>query len=53
MPFLLEEKHGRETMVIPVDFSGGMEIYSMIKDVINTLDIGILGECCSKNVQLQ
>ena len=47
----LEEKHGRETLVIVVDFSGGMEIYSMIKDQLDTLDIGILGECCPRQKQ--
>ena len=39
-----EEKFGRETQVIPVDFSGGLEIYTMINDQLSDLDIGVLGE---------
>ena len=39
-----EEKFGRETRVIPVDFSGGLEIYTMISDQLSDLDIGVLGE---------
>jgi len=42
-----EEKYGRDTLVISVDFSGGMEIYNMIKDQLKTLDIGILGKLYS------
>ena len=38
-----EEKYGREVVVIPVDFSDGMEIYPNIAERLNDLDIGVLG----------
>ena len=38
-----EEKYGREVVVIPVDFSDGMEIYPNIAEQLNDLDIGVLG----------
>ena len=37
------EKYGREVVVIPVDFSDGMEIYPNIAERLNDLDIGVLG----------
>ena len=37
------EKYGREVVVIPVDFSDGMEIYPNIAEQLNDLDIGVLG----------
>ena len=40
---LTEEKYSREVVVIPVDFSDGMEIYPNIAEQLNDLDIGILG----------
>jgi hypothetical protein len=40
---LTEEKYGREVVVIPVDFSDGMEIYPNIAERLNDLDIGVLG----------
>ena len=40
---LTEEKYGREVVVIPVDFSDGMEIYPNIAEQLNDLDIGVLG----------
>ena len=41
--FISEEKFGRVTRVISVDFSGGLDIYTMIGDQLNDLDIGVLG----------
>ena len=40
---LTEEKYDREVLVIPVDFSDGMEIYPNIAEQLNDLDIGDLG----------
>ena len=37
-----EEKYGHEVVVIPVDFSDGMEIYPNIAEQLNDLDIGVL-----------
>lgn len=39
-----EEKHGRESVVIPVDFSGGIDIYKNTQEQIKDFEIGILGE---------
>ena len=39
-----EEKYGREVRTIPVDFSGGFEIYPQIAENLQDLDIGVLGE---------
>jgi len=52
MPFVLEEKYGRETLVVPVDFSKGLEIYSEIANQISHLDVGMLSksvEPCTLN----
>ena len=38
-----EEKYSRDTLVIPVDFSGGLEIYDTIAEQIKDLQIGVLG----------
>ena len=40
----VEEKFGTETLVIPVDFSDGFEIYEVIAEKIKDLDIGVLSE---------
>lgn len=40
----IEQKYGRETLIIPVDFSHGMEIYPSLAKQLKDLDIGILGE---------
>ena len=40
---LTEEKYSREVVVIPIDFSDGMEIYPNIAEQLNDLDIGVLG----------
>jgi hypothetical protein len=40
---LTEEKYDHEVVVIPVDFSDGLEIYPNITEQLNDLDIGILG----------
>ena len=42
--FSLEEKFGRDSLVIAVDFSEGLEIYDAISDKLSKLDIGILGK---------
>ena len=42
--FSPEEKYGREVRIIPVDFSGGSEIYPQIAENLQDLDIGVLGE---------
>ena len=47
---LTEEKYGREVVVIPVDFSDGMEIYPNIAERLNDLDIGVLGTQLTKKV---
>ena len=39
-----EEKYGREVRIIPVDFSGGPEIYPRIAEELQDLDIGLLGK---------
>ena len=39
-----EEKYGREVRIIPVDFSGGSEIYPQIAENLQDLEIGVLGE---------
>ena len=40
---LTEEKYGHEIVVIPVDFSDGIEIYPNIAERLNDLDIDVLG----------
>ena len=45
MCFVSEEKFGRESRVIPVDFSGELDIYTMISDQLRDLDVGVLSEC--------
>ena len=40
-----EQKYHREVVVIPVDFSHGMEIYPALAEQLKDLDIGILGKC--------
>ena len=47
---LTEEKYDREVVVIPVDFSDGMEIYPNIAERLNDLDIGVLGMQLAKKV---
>ena len=44
MDFFTEQKYHREVLVIPVDFSRGMEIYPDLAEQLKDLDIGILGE---------
>ena len=39
-----QKRHGREVYVIPVDFSGGQEIYPRIAEELQDLDIGVLGK---------
>ena len=39
----IEQKYNCEVVVIPVDFSDGMEIYPNIAEQLNDLDIGVLG----------
>ena len=39
---LTEEKYKREVVVIPIDFSDGMEIYPNIAEQLKDLDIGVL-----------
>ena len=36
------EKYGRESRVIPVDFSGGFDIYDPLAKELSSLDIGVL-----------
>ena len=38
-----EETYGRDCLVIPVDFSDGLEIYDAISEKIKDLSIGVLG----------
>ena len=33
---------GRETLVVPVDFTGGLSVYTHIAEKLEGLDIGIL-----------
>ncbi len=41
---LLENEYGRDTLVIPVDFStGGVNFYEGIAEQLKDLDIGVLG----------
>ena len=42
--YFAEEKYGRDTRVIPVDFSDGVEIYSQLAEELSSLDIGVLGK---------
>ena len=42
--FSPEETYGREVCVIPVDFSGGQEIYPRIAEELQDLNIGVLGK---------
>ena len=44
MHALTEEKYGREVVVIPVDFSDGMEVYPNIAEQLKDLDIGVLSK---------
>ena len=46
---LTEEKYDHEVVVIPVDFSDGMEIYPNIAEQLNDLNIGVLGMQLAKN----
>ena len=46
--FVSEEKFGRESRVIPMDFSGGLDIYTMISDQLRDLDVGVLSEYAEK-----
>ena len=39
-----EQKYHHEVVVIPVDFSHGMEIYPALAEQLKDLDIGILGK---------
>ena len=39
-----EQKYGREVLVIPVDFSDGMEIYPNLAEQLKDLDIGVLSK---------
>ena len=39
-----EEKYGRESLVIPVDFSGDFDLYAPLADRLSQLDIGVLGK---------
>ena len=41
---LAEEKYSREVVVIPVDFSDGLEIYPNIAEQLKNLDIGVLSK---------
>ena len=41
---LTEEKYGREVVVVPVDFSDGMEVYPNIAEQLKDLDIGVLSK---------
>ena len=41
---LTEEKYGRESLVIPVDFSGDFDLYAPLADRLSQLDIGVLGK---------
>ena len=43
-----KEKYDREVIVIPVDFSDGMEVYPNIAEQLNDLDIGVLGTQLAK-----
>ena len=40
----IEQKYNCEVVVIPVDFSDGMEIYPNIAERLQDLDIGILSK---------
>ena len=46
---LTEEKYKREVVVIPVDFSDGMDIYPNIAEQLKDLDIGVLSKLFMKN----
>lgn len=41
--FVSGEEHKRETLVIPVDFSCGYDIYEQLTEQLQGLDIGVLG----------
>ena len=43
-----EEKYGRESLVIPVDFSGDFDLYAPLADRLSQLDIGVLGKYALK-----
>ena len=38
------EKYGRDSRVIPVDFSGGFDIYDSLAKELSSLDIGVLSK---------
>ncbi|XP_074075399.1 very-long-chain 3-oxoacyl-CoA reductase-like [Macrotis lagotis] len=38
----IERHHGRETRIIQVDFTGGLEIYEAVETALEGLDIGVL-----------
>ena len=40
----VEQQYHREVLVVPVDFSRGMEVYPYLAEQLKDLDIGILGE---------
>ena len=44
-----EEKYKREVVVIPVDFSDGLEIYPNIAEQLKDLDIGVLSKLVGRN----
>ena len=48
MHVLTEEKYHREVVVIPVDFSDGLEIYPNIAEQLKDLDIGILSKLVAR-----
>ena len=47
---LAEEKYSREAVVIPVDFSDGLEIYPNIAEQLKDLDIGVLGKLVGEKI---
>ena len=46
---LTEEKYKREVVVIPVDFSDGMDICPNIAEQLQDLDIGVLSKLFAMN----
>ena len=42
-----EEKYGRDSLVIPVDFLDGLEIYNVIAEQLKDLSIAVLGTSVS------
>ena len=43
----VEERHKKKVLVMPIDFSSGLEVYHEISQQLQELDVGILGKLCN------